>query len=434
MSEYVISAENLGKQYRIANVKKRRMLRDVIAESSSQVINYIKDHGNQNPNSNSSKQLIWALKNVSFKIQAGESVGVIGSNGAGKSTLLKVLSRITTPTTGKVHIKGRVGSLLEVGTGFHSELTGRENVFLNGAILGMKRKEIERKFDEIVAFSEIKDYLDTPVKHYSSGMRMRLAFSVAAHLEPEILLIDEVLAVGDVAFQRKSINKMNDVVGDGRTVLFVSHNMAAIRALCQKVIYIDKGIIQEIGNVDQVIQTYLDANEGRLSQPSTTLEEAITGTRVISANIFNSEKIPSTYLAHNEPVYVRLVIQVSLPLSHTYINMKLYNQDAESLLVSYDFEEDETRLQLRKIGRYTYDIQIPGNILPPGKYFLGFEISRFKRNLDKRRRELFHQVDHISPFEIYDNGSVLSKVSLPWKGVVHIPIHWESDISNDQYN
>jgi lipopolysaccharide transport system ATP-binding protein len=425
MSDYVIRAENLGKCYRIQKLKKNRMLRDVVSEAATQSIDFVKSLGKQRNKLASAEQEVWALKDVSFTIKAGESFGIIGSNGAGKSTLLKVLALITAPSTGKVRIRGRMGSLLEVGTGFHSELTGRENIYLNGAILGMRRVEINRKFDEIVAFSEIKDYLDTPVKHYSSGMRMRLAFSVAAHLEPEILLIDEVLAVGDLAFQRKSINKMNAVVVDGRTVLFVSHNMAAVRALCQKAIFIDNGMIQMIGDVDPVIQQYLNANEGRLKNSPEFVEEDITGTKIISATVMDSEKMPSVYLAHDKPAYVRLTLQISHPMFNTYVNIKIYNQDLDMILVSYDFEDDESRLELRKPGRYTYDIQLPENILPPGKYFLGFEISRLKRNLNKERMEIFHQVDHVSPFEVFDNGSVLSKVSLSWKGTVHPPIHWE---------
>jgi lipopolysaccharide transport system ATP-binding protein len=425
MSDYVIRAENLGKEYRIAKLHRRRMFRYEVADRAAEMLASLKSFGRQRDQAVSKEQEIWALKDVTFTIKAGESVGVIGSNGAGKSTLLKILALITAPTTGKVRIRGKVGSLLEVGTGFHPELTGRENVYLNGAILGMKRREIDRKFDEIVAFSEIEEYLDTPVKHYSSGMRMRLAFSVAAHLEPEILLIDEVLAVGDLAFQQKSLNKMDSVVGDGRTVLFVSHNMAAVRALCQKAIYIDKGMIKTMGEVNAVIQDYLDANEARLGSMPEFSDQEVTGTKVLSAMVLNDRKVPSVYLPHDKPVYVRLALQLSRPFSYTYVNLKLYNQDMELLLLSYDFEQEETRLEPRGPARYVFEIRLPENVLTPGKYYLGFEISRIKRRADKRRRRDTHQVDHIAPFEIYDNGSVLSRVNLPWSGLVHLPLEWE---------
>lgn len=203
------------------------------------------------------KDEFWALKDVSFEVKKGEVIGIIGKNGAGKSTLLKILSQITKPTEGRIEINGRVASLLEVGTGFHPELTGRENVFLNGTILGMTRKEVEDKFDEIVAFSGVEKFIDTPVKHYSSGMYVRLAFAVAAHLEPEILIIDEVLAVGDAEFQKKCLGKMKDVAGEGRTVLFVSHNMAAVRELCERGVFLENGLIKNIGSIDSLIRNYL---------------------------------------------------------------------------------------------------------------------------------------------------------------------------------
>ena len=228
MSDIAIRVENLGKMYRIGRAQQRHdTLRDLIVDTAA----HIKDWGKRGDKSD---ETIWALKDVSFEVRRGEVVGIIGRNGAGKSTLLKILSRITEPTTGRAEIHGRVGSLLEVGTGFHPELTGRENIYLNGAILGMRRFEIERRFDEIVAFSEIERFLDTPVKRYSSGMYVRLAFAVAAHLEPEILLVDEVLAVGDAAFQKKCLGKMGNVAETGRTVLFVSHNMAAVSNLCKR--------------------------------------------------------------------------------------------------------------------------------------------------------------------------------------------------------
>jgi lipopolysaccharide transport system ATP-binding protein len=260
----VINVENLGKKYTISHQQREEYssLRDVLTNGitslGKRLIKPFDRSLTPNPSSliNASEDF-WALKDVSFEVKQGERIGIIGRNGAGKSTLLKILSRITEPTTGSVRIKGRVASLLEVGTGFHPELTGRENIFLNGAILGMGREEIKRKFDEIVDFAEIEKFLDTPVKRYSSGMYVRLAFAVAAHLEPEILIVDEVLAVGDAQFQKKCLGKMEDVGREGRTVLFVSHNMSAIRSLCDYVIMLDKGSIAFSGSTIEVIDKYL---------------------------------------------------------------------------------------------------------------------------------------------------------------------------------
>jgi lipopolysaccharide transport system ATP-binding protein len=244
-----ISCELLSKKYAIGRRERYRALRDVIAETARRPFRRLR---------RDKTDLIWALKDVSFDVPEGKAVGIIGRNGAGKSTLLKILSRITKPTHGSVRIRGRVGSLLEVGTGFHPELTGRENIFLNGAIIGMRKAEIVRKFDEIVAFAEVEKFLDTPVKRYSSGMYVRLAFAVAAHLETEILVIDEVLAVGDVAFQRKCLGKMGDLSHSGRTVLFVSHNMQAVRSLCSHAIWLEQGQMKAVGRSADVIETYLD--------------------------------------------------------------------------------------------------------------------------------------------------------------------------------
>ncbi|NWG00637.1 MAG: ABC transporter ATP-binding protein [Thermoanaerobaculaceae bacterium] len=244
----VIRAAGLGKQYRIGERQPYKSLRDSIMRALSRGVRH---------RSRSSQELIWALRDVSFAIHEGEVVGIIGRNGAGKSTLLKILSRITEPTEGRAELCGRVGSLLDVGTGFHPELTGRENIYLNGAILGMKRAEIERRFDEIVAFAEVERFLDTPLKHYSSGMYLRLAFAVAAHLDPEILLVDEVLAVGDVEFQKKCLGKMGEVARGGRTVLFVSHNLAAIRSLCSRGIVLAQGRLVFDGPAGDAVEAYL---------------------------------------------------------------------------------------------------------------------------------------------------------------------------------
>jgi lipopolysaccharide transport system ATP-binding protein len=271
LSEIAIRVDGLGKQYRIGTRERYHSLRDTLARSMRNL--FRRRSGSLTPRGGgagwgggaspdgtaapAAPDTIWALKDVSFEVERGAVVGIIGRNGAGKSTLLKILSRITEPTAGSVELHGRVGSLLEVGTGFHAELTGRENIYLNGAILGMTRAEIQRKFDEIVAFAEVDKFLDTPVKHYSSGMYMRLAFAVAAHLEPEILLVDEVLAVGDAEFQQKCLGKIGEVAREGRTVLFVSHNMAAIRSLCERGTLLDAGKLIAEGEPSEVIAAYM---------------------------------------------------------------------------------------------------------------------------------------------------------------------------------
>lgn len=268
MSNIVISVENLSKQYRLGLMGTGTLMHDLkrwwyLARGKEDP--YLKIGESNDRTVRGDSEFVWSLRDVSFEVNQGDVLGIIGRNGAGKSTLLKILSKVTTPTTGEVKIKGRIASLLEVGTGFHPELTGRENVFMNGAILGMTKKETGSKFDEIVAFSGVERYIDTPVKRYSSGMYVRLAFAVAAHLEPEILIIDEVLAVGDAEFQKKCMGKMQDVAGHGRTVLFVSHNMTAIKNLCRTGIFLEQGQIRESGPIEEVINSYNSANNEELN-------------------------------------------------------------------------------------------------------------------------------------------------------------------------
>jgi len=298
MSDIAIRVDNLSKQYRIGQRQRYKTIRESI-------------QGLLRPRSagtgtGAGEQTFWALKDVNFQVKKGEVIGIIGRNGAGKSTLLKVLSRITDPTAGQIETVGRIGSLLEVGTGFHPELTGRENVFLNGAILGMRRAEIERKFDEIVAFAEIERFLDTPVKHYSSGMYMRLAFAVAAHLEPEIMVVDEVLAVGDAVFQKKCLGKMGEVAEAGRTVLFVSHNMSAIRMLCSKVLLLEKGRVMFDGPTADGLGLY--AGDSAESRTILSHGRAMTEQLQISSVQVNQSAIDSLAL---EPGCEELVIEVS---------------------------------------------------------------------------------------------------------------------------
>lgn len=270
-ADIAVRVEGIGKQYRVGQVRQRYpTLRDALAASARSAVRRVVSPL-QSFRERSRPETFWALRNVSFEVSHGEVVGIIGRNGAGKSTLLKILSRITEPTEGSAVIHGRVGSLLEVGTGFHPELTGRENVYLNGAILGMTRGEIERKFDEIVSFAEVERFIDTPVKHYSSGMYLRLAFAVAAHLEPEILIVDEVLAVGDASFQKKCLGKMGDVAREGRTVLFVSHNMDAVQRLCTRCLMLRRGLIAAEGPTASVVAEYLSREVGTAG-PDTVID------------------------------------------------------------------------------------------------------------------------------------------------------------------
>ena len=274
MSDLVVQASGLWKQYHLGQRRERyRTLRDRLVELGAAPFRQVQSWLRGRPASSREKSTFWALKDVSFEVRSGEVVGFVGRNGAGKSTLLKILSRITEPTRGEVRLRGRVGSLLEVGTGFHPELSGRENVYLNGAILGMRRVEINRKFDEIVDFAEIGQFIDTPVKHYSSGMYVRLAFAVAAHLEPEILIVDEVLSVGDASFQRKCIGKMSDVAGHGRTVLFVSHNMTAVQALCSRVIVLQAGEMVADTTPTAAVRAYMESVSDAILRPIATRED-----------------------------------------------------------------------------------------------------------------------------------------------------------------
>ena len=300
MNEAVIHVEGMGKRYRVGERERYYALRDVLTRAFRAPFR----RGKRRP-----PDYLWALRDVSFDIKQGEVVGVIGRNGAGKSTLLKILSRITRPTSGWAEVCGRVGSLLEVGTGFHPELTGRENVYLSGAILGMKRAEIDHKFDEIVAFAEVERFLDTPLKHFSTGMQMRLAFAVAAHLEPEILLVDEVLAVGDLEFQKKCLGKMSEVSKGGRTILFVSHQMSQIRRLCERVIWIDGGVIKKDGPALDAVSAYERAFTERTDVNAQ--EETIgQGIQFLKWELVVEDGAPSNVLRHFDAVSFRVVIRL----------------------------------------------------------------------------------------------------------------------------
>lgn len=317
--------------------------------------------------------ILWALNGIDFTVRPGEIVGIIGPNGAGKSTLLKILTRITYPTSGSIDIYGRVGSLLEVGTGFHKELTGRENVFLNGAILGMKKTEIDRKFDEIVAFSEMSSFIDTPVKFYSSGMAVRLAFAIAAHLEPEILLVDEVLAVGDAAFQKKCINKMEDVGRQGRTIIFVSHHMPSITRLCERAILLKDGKMMLDGPASEVVGKYLVSVQGTTSEKVWLPTDAKAGsgiTRLCAVRIIDESYQNQDTFDVRDRVGVQIEFEVLTGGYVIYPGFSLHNQEGQWLFASLD-SDPAWRQKPRPIGRYTSIGWIPGNFLAEGTMLIG---------------------------------------------------------------
>jgi lipopolysaccharide transport system ATP-binding protein len=377
MSDTVIRAENLGKKYIIGHQLQERYtaLRDVL---TNQIRSFGQRLRGRVVRKNPAQEEFWALKDVSFEVKRGDRIGIMGRNGAGKSTLLKILSRITEPTKGRVTIRGRVASLLEVGTGFHPELTGRENIFLNGAVLGMSRLEIRRKFDEIVAFAEIEQFLDTPVKRYSSGMYVRLAFAVAAHLEPEILVVDEILAVGDAQFQKKCLGKMKDVSQEGRTVLFVSHSMPTITSLCEVAILLDKGQVIKMGNTSEVIMEYYSS--GNSSSAYIDLSDqngqrvGDTFVRLISGAVKNSKGqiTPEILIDEESKVVMRYKI-LQENLIRFVPNFHFYT--AEGYCAFVTSVEDVMPLP---VGEYIAECHLPKNFLNEGSYFIGLAISSFE--------------------------------------------------------
>lgn len=374
MNDIVIKAEALGKQYTIgheAQNKRYLALRDVLMKNAHSVWNKTRDLLQGKPIiQGDTLEEVWALKDASFDIRKGEAVGIIGRNGAGKSTLLKVLSRITEPSAGRVTIKGRVASLLEVGTGFHPELTGKENIYLNGAILGMTRAEIKRKFDEIVAFAEVEQYLDTPVKRYSSGMYVRLAFAVAAHLEPEILIVDEVLAVGDTEFQKKCLGKMGDVAHEGRTVLFVSHNMNAIQRLCKRCIVLSQGLIVFDGNAGSAVGFYLkskDANQ-QISWPEVDHAPGNDVVRLRSVRIVGQDGIVRSQFDVRDPIVLEIEFQV-YKKAKIAVLVQFIGAMGTYIMVSMDnyIKSPWGNQPSYSVGTYRSSCHIPGDFLNEGQ-------------------------------------------------------------------
>lgn len=380
---------------------------------------------------NNPSDVIWAVRDVSFEVREGEVVGVIGVNGAGKSTLLKILSKITVPTSGRVTIRGRISSLLEVGTGFHPELTGRENVYLNGTILGMRKKEIDRKYDEIVDFSGVEKFIETPVKRYSSGMKVRLAFAVAAYLEPEILIIDEVLAVGDVRFQKKCMDKMKEVGQHGRTVLFVSHNMPAVTRLCERTILLNGGRVQADGPSDRIVSAYMSAGkatggerkwENLMESPGDDVIR-LRSVRVKTEDGQVTETVDIRY-----PVGIEIEYEVLKPGHEFLVYYHVMNEDGIEAFET--IETDPTwRQKTRPIGRYVSTAWIPGNLLSEGMYFIGPAIRTMKPEIRRLRVDDavgFHVIDSL------DGNSARVDYIGDLAGVVRPFLKWETQFFPDR--
>ncbi len=400
MSDRVIRVENLGKKYIIGHQKRDRYtaLRDVIANGAKSLgRQLLKPFGKSKSIANPAIEEFWALKDVSFEINRGDRVGIIGRNGAGKSTLLKILSRITEPTTGRITIKGQVASLLEVGTGFHPELTGRENIYLNGAILGMSRAEIKKKFDEIVAFAEVERFLDTPVKHYSSGMYVRLAFAVAAHLEPEILVVDEVLAVGDVAFQNKCLGKMEEVAKQGRTVLFVSHNMGAVTNLCSSSILLDTGQIIFKGSANEGVSKYLTFVKER-EGGELVLEKSSSAAYFTKVAILDSNNQPAKMVELTSGFKAYFEYEVLQPIVGLDLAFSLYDKHGAHIFYSSISKSPTPVNQDHQPGYYTAEVDFPPNFMAPGLYSIRSVL--YRGNID-----IFDSRDNSISFSVIDGGS-----------------------------
>jgi lipopolysaccharide transport system ATP-binding protein len=383
MNDIVIRVENLGKRYRIgASQERYKTLRDTLVTWANAPIQKMR-HSSSPDHTSSGPNMIWALRDVSFDVPRGKVLGIVGRNGAGKSTLLKILSRVTEPTEGSAEIHGRVGSLLEVGTGFHPELTGRENIYLNGAILGMKRLEIERKFDEIVAFSEVEQFIDTPVKRYSSGMYLRLAFAVAAHLEPEILVVDEVLAVGDAEFQRKCMGKMSDVAQAGRTVLFVSHNMSAVLRLTEETMVLDKGRLVFHAPSSQAVDYYMAAGFTGSGEHLWTSEEIPAEAapfKPLAIRVRDSKGHVVDTLRSTDPIRVEIEYLLAQPITGLRVGIYLLTMRGEYVFTSFDLDDPSQFEQLgtRQQGHYISQCTIPCNTLNEGRYVLAVNASSYR--------------------------------------------------------
>lgn len=420
MSETVISVENLSKTYRLGVIGTGTFFGDVNrwwARKLGRPDPYAKigekDHGNR------VGETIWAIDNINFSLKRGEALGIIGHNGAGKSTLLKILSQVTAPTSGVVKVKGRIASLLEVGTGFHPELTGRENIYLNGAILGMNRTEVARKFDEILDFSGVEKFIDTPVKRYSSGMYVRLAFAVAAHLEPEILVVDEVLAVGDAEFQKKCLGKMEDVASAGRTVLFVSHNMQAITTLCSRAILLSRGGVVMDGDPTEVSEHYISHGAENLPEVNWDFENSpgADAVRLKSIRVCNNEEETSGIFNLSDTIKVEMmfwVLRSGLMLNPSF---QIFNQLGYCLFATTNFHYPEWNDRVCEPGLYRSVCTIPAHMLNEGKYSISALVIRNKNDALIREKKI--------SFQVHDDGIARGGYTGGWIGAIRPLLDWD---------
>lgn len=418
MSENVIQVQGLGKAYKISHQQSTLSRYNTLQEDLANAIR--KPFARRE---SQKREMFWALSDVSFEVHQGTVLGIIGRNGAGKSTLLKILSRITRPTTGKAEIWGRIGSLLEVGTGFHPELTGRENIFLNGAILGMSRQEIRRQFDAIVTFAEVEQFLDTPVKRYSSGMYMRLAFAVAAHLEPEILVVDEVLAVGDAEFQRKSLGKMQEVADSGRTVLFVSHNMVAVLNLCTQALWLESGRIHEQGDVNEIVAHYVSSGASNLTERTWNDQSEALGNDAIRFHRMSVKPVdgtPSDLMTVVTPLEVTFEYWNYKPNARLNLSLVLENERGEIVFNTFPVREPNWHGKQFPVGLFRTTCIIPGYLLNDGFYNIEIYVVQDEQTVLFRQR-------NVMSFEIVDAPERRSRWYGKIIGTVHPQLTWTTE-------
>jgi lipopolysaccharide transport system ATP-binding protein len=423
-SDTVIRAQGLGKEYRLGRAGAAHdTLRDALASGARDFLGRLGGRGSRRRGDGPDPATLWALRDVSFQVGRGEVVGVIGRNGAGKSTLLKILSRITTPTTGEAWIHGRLGSILEVGTGFHSELTGRENIQLSGSILGMRRAEIAARFDEIVAFAEVERFIDTPVKRYSSGMYLRLAFAVAAHLEPEILLVDEVLAVGDAAFQKKCLGKMRDVAQHDRTVLFVSHNLVAVETLCGRALWLQEGQIAHDGPAGSVVSRYVQSISTSVTErvwPGAEAAPSAEGVRLRRLRVRPSDGAPTDRLAVNRPFVIECDYDNDRDAGALRVHLELYD---EKDLLLFDVGpplEPDGAPRSSPPGLLRTVCHVPGDLLNDGRHRVAVTILRDNVPILRHAEALV--------FDIQDSSEGRGGWYQKWPGAIRPRLRWDPNI------